>query len=101
MSYRLLIEPAALKELGKLPPDLRRRLSDRIDRLAENPRPASSEQLTGDLEGLRKDRMGHYRVVYEIAEAVQTVTVWGVGHRRFIYDKVVRRRRRRSGLART
>lgn len=83
MSYALGILPRAQRELGALPTEIYRRLRDTILTLAHELRPESSRKLTGR-EGWRL-RVGDYRVLYEIDDAKQTVTIVHVGHRRDVY----------------
>jgi mRNA interferase RelE/StbE len=54
-----------------------------IRSLAEDPRPPASKKLSG-LEQYRL-RQGDYRILYSIADAVLTVFVVAVGHRKEIY----------------
>ena len=82
-SYRLLIKPSAVKELESLPQKDRRRVVRRVQALAENPRPPGAEKLTG--VELYRVRQGDYRVLYEVADAVETITVIKIGNRRDVY----------------
>ena len=82
-SYRLLIKPSAVKELEVLPQKDRRRVVRRVHALAEDPRPPGAEKLKG-LE-LYRVRQGDYRVLYEVADAAETVTVIKIGNRRDVY----------------
>ena len=82
-SYSVLIKASAAKELERLPERPRRQIARKIRALAEQPRPAGCEKLTG--EGLYRIRQGDYRVVYAIEDQVLTVLVIRVGHRREVY----------------
>ena len=83
MSYDLRIKPSAVKELKALQPADRRRVVDRIQALAEDPRPRGCEKLTG---GSRyRVRQGSQRVSYEVDDEAQVVTVVKIGHRRDVY----------------
>lgn len=82
-SYRLLIKPSATKELEGIPLKDRRQLVARVRQLAEEPRPAGSEKLSG--QDLYRVRQGNYRLVYEIVDHDRTVTVFKVAHRRDVY----------------
>lgn len=84
MTYRVFDKPAAERDLAKLPRDVLRRVSDRISRLAENPRPPGSEKLKGE-EDLYRIRVGDYRVLYEIDDEARAVWVARVRHRRDAY----------------
>ena len=82
-SYRLLIKPSAVKELEDVPRKDRRRLATRMCELAEQPRPAGAEKLSG--HDLYRVRQGNYRILYEIIDHDLTVTVIKIGHRRDVY----------------
>ena len=82
-SYSVLIKASAEKELERLPEKSRRRIAKRIQALAEQPRPAGCEKLTG--EDLYRIRQGDYRVVYSIEDAVLTILVIRIGNRREVY----------------
>ena len=83
MSYDLRIKPSAAKELRSLEPAGRRRVVDRIESLAEDPRPRGCEKLTG---GARyRVRQGSHRVLYEVDDEAHIVTVVKIGHRRDVY----------------
>ena len=83
MSYALGILPRAQRELGALPRDPYHRLREAIFALAHEPRPQSSRKLTGR-EGWRL-RVGDYRVLYDIDDVNQAITIVHVGHRRDVY----------------
>jgi mRNA interferase RelE/StbE len=84
LAYTVAILSAALKQLRALTPRDRDRLRDRIDRLAEDPRPPRSKRLAGTDE-LHRLRVGDYRVLYTIADEKLLVLVVRVGHRRDVY----------------
>ena len=81
--FSLLILPRAQKELAHLPEREFERIRDAIRSLAELPRPPGCLKLSGR-EGWRI-RVGDYRVLYEIDDEAETVTVQHVGHRRDVY----------------
>ncbi len=83
MSYNLFILRRAQKELAQLPTDSYQRVREAIRALAQEPRPLGCLKLRGR-EGWRI-RVGGYRVIYEIDDKQQVVTVLHVGHRRSIY----------------
>jgi len=82
--YRIEWRPAAARALGKLDPPAQRRLRGAIALLAENPRPPASRPMVGR-PGLRL-RVGDYRVIYTVGDAVLLVVVVELGHRREVYD---------------
>lgn len=81
--YTILILRRAQKELAQLPGNAYERVRDAIRALGQNPRPPGCLKLRGR-EGWRI-RVGDYRVVYEIDDQAQTVTILHVGHRRDVY----------------
>ena len=83
MSYKLYISQRAQKELLSLPEDSYGRIRDSIKDLANEPRPHGCSKLAGR-EGWRI-RIGNYRVIYEIDDDGQKVTILHVGHRRDVY----------------
>ena len=83
MSYSVLILRRAQSELASLPLTAYERLKSAVSALAENPRLQGCLKLAGR-EGWRI-RVGDYRVIYEIDDAAQTVTVLHIGHRRDVY----------------
>ena len=87
-SYSLGINKAAAKELENVAGKKdRRRIVDRIQNLAQNPRPAGVERLSGTTEKYRI-RQGYYRVIYEIDDKALTVSIVKIGHRKDIYRQL-------------
>ena len=83
MSYSLKIKQSALKEIQKLDKPIRKILIEAIDNLAVNPH--VGKPLKGDLSGLRRIRVGFYRVIYEINEGEVLILVLRVAHRKDVY----------------
>ncbi|HET7608873.1 MAG TPA: type II toxin-antitoxin system RelE/ParE family toxin [Gammaproteobacteria bacterium] len=82
-SYDLVFKKSVAKDLREFPKADVKRILQRIRSLADDPRPAGSEKLSGR-ERYRL-RQGIYRIVYEIDDGVLTVLVVKIGHRRDIY----------------
>jgi len=83
--YRLLFTRTAERQLRKLDPQVRRRIRDFLrDRVADDPR-RLGKALHGDLAGLWRYRVGDYRIVVVIEDAIVTVVVTDVEHRSSIY----------------
>jgi mRNA interferase RelE/StbE len=72
--YRLEFRPAAARQIRKLPHDTQKAIKDATDTLRSDPRPAGVIKLSGGGD-LWRLRVGRYRVVYRIADAVVLVTV--------------------------
>ena len=83
MDYSVRIKASAAKALGRVDAVERQRLIEAIDSLREAPLRGSL--LKGDLRGLRRLRVGDYRIVYEVATRELVVLVVRIGHRRDVY----------------
>ena len=79
--YAIRFHPSAARELEKLDPGVRRRISRAVDRLAAEPRGHGAIKLRG-AQDLWRLRVGDYRVVYQVRNAVLLVLVIRVRHRR-------------------
>ena len=62
---------------------MRSRIVAHIDQLAENPHLGTT--LKGDLRGLRRIRVGDYRVIYEVQDSVLIVLLVRIALRRDAY----------------
>lgn len=82
--YRLKIKKTAERDLRRLPRPLFLRINQRLLNLRENPRPSGVRKLQGNLTG-RRIRVGDYRVVYQIDDMAETVTIVRARHRRDVY----------------
>ena len=85
--YEIELKPAALRDLKRLPEQIRRRIAIRIASLTDNPRPRGAEKLAGVEETYRL-RVGDYRILYQIRERILLVLVVRVRHRREAYRKM-------------
>ena len=81
--YSVRIKSSAAKELARLPRDARERLVEAIDKLGEEP--LAGALLKGGLRGLRRIRVGNYRIVYEVLDDELVVLVIRVAHRQGAY----------------
>lgn len=82
--FSVLLERAAEKDLARLPARIHDRVIAAIMGLGKNPRPVGCRKLAGSKNDWRI-RVGDYRVVYEIAEAVRIVRINRVRHRKEVY----------------
>ncbi len=80
MSYSVRLTPTASREYKRLDASVKPRIRGAIESLAEVPRPPGAIKLTGNRSDWRI-RVGDYRILYEIDDQRQTVTVWRISHR--------------------
>lgn len=83
MIYSVRIKSSAVKVLKKIALKDRERVIAAIDALAINP--AAGGVLKGEFAGLRRLRVGDYRVVYEVNDGELVVLVIRIGHRQGVY----------------
>ncbi len=90
MTYNLLIEERAVKELKSLPDDIRNRIKDKIkDILREDPLPGGK----GDIKKITgteywRLRVGDYRVFYDVNRGEKKVYILSVKHRSDAYKEL-------------
>ncbi len=83
--YEIVFKRSVYKDLKPIPKADVKRILERIDSLAEDPRGTGCEKLSG--QERYRVRQGVYRIVYEIEDGRLVVTVVKVGHRGQIYDR--------------
>jgi mRNA interferase RelE/StbE len=83
VTYSLRIKASASTEIRALPKSDRERVVVAIDSLREDPHQGT--QLKGTRTGLRRLRVGRYRVIFEVQKDVLIVLVLRVGHRGDVY----------------
>jgi mRNA interferase RelE/StbE len=85
MSYRIDYDIDLDKSLAKIPKRDARLIKEKIESLADNPRPNGSIKLSG-ME-LYRIRYGNYRVIYKIFDDRLIVVILDVNGRKDIYKK--------------
>lgn len=85
MSYSVQVKRSAAKELARIPQRDRRRIGQAIDHLGEHP--FEGIPLKGALRGLRRVRVGGYRIVYSVLDESLVVLVVRIAHRREVYRR--------------
>jgi mRNA interferase RelE/StbE len=83
--YSVEVKPVARKELEALPDPVLARVVRKLESLADVPRPAGCKKLKGFKDQWRI-RIGDWRVVYLIDEAVKLVSILRIAHRREVYE---------------
>ena len=84
MKYRIDVQRSAAKALKKIPEPDRKRISKKIDSLAEQ-LPSHEETKMKGNNPFHKIRVGDYRIVYEIQDELLVILVIKIGHRKDIY----------------
>ncbi len=84
MAYRISYKKSVQKDLAALSKAEARRVLDKIEKELTS-RPDNCPPLKGVFAGLRKLRVGDYRVIFVVQE--EEVLVLRIGHRRDVYDR--------------
>ena len=82
-AYKIFFKRSVEKDFESIPRKDLKRILDRIKALAEDPRPAGCEKLTG--QERYRVRQDGYRIVYSIQDNELTIWVVKVGHRKDVY----------------
>ena len=85
MTYTIEIARPAQRQLKKLDPTARKKISQRIDRLAKEPRPPGVVKLADVAPPLYRVREGQYRILFTIDDDKLIVLTVRIGHRSEVY----------------
>ena len=85
MNYSVQIKRSAAKELAEVAQPHRSRLVDAIDKLSGQP--LAGAPLKGGLRGLRRLRVGAYRVIYEVLHGELLILAIRIAHRSDAYRR--------------
>ena len=82
-AYKIYFKKSVEKDLKVIPKKDLVKILERIEALAEEPRPQGCEKLSGQLK--YRLRQGRYRILYSVQDDELTIWVVKVGHRKDIY----------------
>ena len=82
MSYKISFKSSVYKDLKKIDKTKAKEILDKIEKeLSENP--DAYPQLSGKFSGLRKFRVGNYRIIFALIE--DTILILRISHRKDVY----------------
>jgi mRNA interferase RelE/StbE len=81
--YKIFFKKSVEKDFNVIPKKDLKKILERIEALAEDPRPQECEKLTGQQR--YRLRQGRYRILYSVTDDELTVWVVKIGHRKDIY----------------
>ena len=84
MPYKVMLTPFASKAAKKLNPEIKKSAKAAMKELAKNP--YLGKELQAELSGFWSYKFLRYRIVYKADTEEKLIVVWGVGHRRDIYE---------------
>ncbi len=85
MVYTIKMSSAARRQLRKLDRPTQRRVAQRINGLADDPRPSGVVKLTDVTPPVYRVREGQYRILYNINDNQLIVLVLRISHRSEAY----------------
>lgn len=83
MEYKISYKKSVIKDLKKINKTDLKKIITKIEKELSQ-KPESSPALKGEFAGLRKLRVGNYRVIYAIID--KEVLILRVGHRKEVYQ---------------
>ena len=86
MTYTIITPKAVQKQLDALPDDVYDRIAEKIEQLAEDPRPDGVVKIKGS-DNEYRIRIGDYRVRYEIDDKELIILLLQCTHRKDVYRK--------------
>jgi mRNA interferase RelE/StbE len=81
MQYQLKTDKKVRDAINNLPGHIRQRIKRILNGLKTNPRPATAEELHGDLVGHFRIKLDEWRIVYWIDDEVLIVDILRVGRK--------------------
>jgi mRNA interferase RelE/StbE len=84
MPYEIGFSSRAAKDYDALTPDMRQRVDQKLDYLRVSPRGHDTKKLQGG-NNLYRTRVGAYRIIYEINDAMLLVWILRIGKQDSIY----------------
>lgn len=90
--YKLIYTRESKKIIDKLSLIKKQQIKKALEYLSENPE--SGKVLTQELKGFYSYRTGIYRIIYKISHAELIIFVISIGHRKDIYKKAKRKKKK-------
>ena len=85
--FNIVFKKSAQKDLAKLERNVRQRIADAIETLADNPYPVGSLKLAG-FEDYRRIRVGSFRVVYQVIDNELIIFIIRIADRKDVYKRL-------------
>ena len=85
--YKILFEKEASQEFLKLPKNVQKIIKEKLDILAKDPRLLENniKSLKGELKGLKRLRVGKYRIIYQQKDNELIILIIRIASRGEIY----------------
>lgn len=84
--YEILFDKKYIKELRNIPKKFQEIIKEKVESLADNPRPEGYIKLKGSKrDPIYRIRFGDYRIIYAIKDDKLIVLIIEIGNRKDIY----------------
>lgn len=85
--YKLLFHKEAKRELSRLPKHIQKIIKDKLFLLSQNPEILKNniKTLKGKYKGLKRLRVGNYRIIFEEKEKELVILIIRIAHRGEVY----------------
>lgn len=88
MAWQIKILKSAGKEFNLLPVNIKERMRSYLRKRVQ-PEPTSlGENLSGQYKGLRRYRVGDYRIICYLDSNEKIITIMKIGHRKEVYRNI-------------
>ena len=89
MAYEVRLTPSVIRQMRRLPEDVGEKILDEVENLAQEPDPSRHVKKLhgGSATPFYSLRVGTYRAILNIHDAVLMIVVIEVGHRSKVYRK--------------
>jgi mRNA interferase RelE/StbE len=88
VSYEIRLSGRAVKDLDRLNRETQQRMVKRLEQIAEAPQdPRLSSMLTNQ-GGLRRSRVGGWRIIFAVDEASKSVDIVTIERRGQVYHRI-------------
>jgi mRNA interferase RelE/StbE len=88
VKYEVRLSDRAAKDLDRLNRKTQQRMLSRLDQIADAPREPRFSSALSHQGGLRKSRVGGWRIIFAVDEKSKTVNVVTVERRGQVYHRI-------------
>lgn len=81
MLYQLRFESQVRQQFRRLLPHLKREIIEELEALLDDPRPPYAKPLIREWTGAYRVQIDGWRLIYDVDDEMQTVTVVRIAHR--------------------
>ena len=88
MRYEIRLSGRATKDLDRLNRETQQRMIKRLERIGEAPQDPRLSSLLTNQGGLRRSRVGGWRIIFAVDEEAKTVDVVTIERRGQVYHRI-------------